>query len=75
MAVFVRNFQHITVNLKHIEKDIRMMKRILGFDCHSVGVGCYNNAYMQQLNKQYRQQDRPTDVLSFADDCVSYSTN
>lgn len=50
------NLQHIiTTTLQHIEfeQDIE------------IGIACVDLAYSQELNHQYRQKDKPTNVLSF----------
>jgi probable rRNA maturation factor len=40
--------------------------KLYGVENGEVSVTLTNNAYIHQLNKQYRGIDRPTDVLSFA---------
>lgn len=43
-----------------------MVGKLYGVDDGEVSITLTNNDYIHQLNKQYRQIDRPTDVLSFA---------
>lgn len=57
-------------DLKHIEKEI---KKVLKYACKEenlknieFNVIIVNNEYIHYLNKEYRNIDRPTDVISFA---------
>lgn len=49
-----------------VEEAARMVGKIYGLDKAEVSVTLTDNAYIHELNKQYRGIDRPTDVLSFA---------
>ncbi len=57
-----------------VQKDIKLVKDLLLFaakeemipDHAELSITFVTNEEIQQLNKQYRDLDRPTDVLSFA---------
>ena len=49
-----------------VEKAAAKVGELYGLEAAEVSVTLTNNAYIHQLNKQYRKIDRPTDVLSFA---------
>ena len=53
-----------------IEKNVRLAAEktaeLYGVPTAEVSITLTNNAYIHELNKKYRQIDRPTDVLSFA---------
>ena len=52
-----------------INKSIETTLRHAGFnvDCE-IGIACVDTAESQQLNLQYREKDKPTNVLSFPSD-------
>ena len=52
-----------------IKKTIETTLRHAGFnvDCE-IGIACVDTAESQQLNLQYREKDKPTNVLSFPSD-------
>ena len=52
-----------------IKKTIETTLRQAGFnvDCE-IGIACVDTAESQQLNLQYREKDKPTNVLSFPSD-------
>ena len=55
---------------EEIEKNVRLAAEktaeLYGVPTAEVSITLKNNAYIHELNKKYRQIDRPTDVLSFA---------
>ena len=55
---------------EEIEKNVRLAAEktaeLYGVPTAEVSITLTNNAYIHELNKKYRQIDRPTDVLSFA---------
>ncbi|TXJ04687.1 MAG: rRNA maturation RNase YbeY [Acinetobacter sp.] len=52
-----------------IKKTIETTLRHAGFDVDcEIGIACVDTAESQQLNLQYREKDKPTNVLSFPSD-------
>lgn len=52
-----------------IKKTIETTLRHAGFDVDcEIGIACVDAAESQQLNLQYREKDKPTNVLSFPSD-------
>lgn len=49
-----------------VEKAINKVGELYGLGNAEVSVTLTNDAYIHELNQQYRGKDRPTDVLSFA---------
>jgi len=43
----------------------------LGFDSYTLSLSFIDNEEIQQLNKQYRGKDAPTDVLSFPQEVLT----
>ena len=70
MNVMIRSFPEELSFPPEIEANVRAaaekVGELYGVENGEVSVTLTNNAYIHQLNKQYRNIDRPTDVLSFA---------
>lgn len=49
-----------------VKRAINKVGELYGLNNTEVSVTLTNDAYIHELNKQYRGKDRPTDVLSFA---------
>lgn len=70
MDVIISNFPEALVFPAEIAATVKLAAetagRMYGVSAGEVSVTLTDNAYIQTLNKKYRQIDRPTDVLSFA---------
>ena len=70
MEVIISNYpEELTFPQDYIDNvkaAAEMVGKLYGVENGEVSVTLTNNAYIHTLNKQYRQIDRPTDVLSFA---------
>ena len=70
MNVIISNFPEALVFPAEIAATVKLAAetagRMYGVSAGEVSVTLTDNAYIQTLNKKYRQIDRPTDVLSFA---------
>jgi len=71
MEVLINNLQEKNLSVvesleKLIEKVVQKTLAKYGIDREGeVSIALVDNLYMQQLNREYRQKDAPTDVLSF----------
>ena len=70
MNVMISNYPEELEFPADIEKNVRAaaekVGELYGVENGEVSVTLTNNDYIHQLNRKYRQIDRPTDVLSFA---------
>ena len=70
MEVLISNYPEELVFPSDIEENVRRaiekVGELYGVEDSEVSVTLTNNAYIHTLNKEYRNMDRPTDVLSFA---------
>ena len=58
--------KRVRVVLSSLEKFVRKVKRELRLDGRAVSICLVSDAEMARLNKKYRKQRKPTDVLSFS---------
>ena len=69
MEVLISNYPEELVFPADIEENVRRaiekVGELYGVEDSEVSVTLTNNAYIHTLNKEYRNLDRPTDVLSF----------
>lgn len=66
-----QDFQVTELPLKRgqMKKQIETTLRHVGFDVDcEIGIACVDLAESQELNLQYREKDKPTNVLSFPSD-------
>ena len=56
--------------LDNVEAFVLLSMKKLGYKREEVSILFCNDSYMQELNKQYRNIDSPTDVLSFENEEV-----
>ena len=70
MEVIISNYPEELSFPTEIEENVRAaaekVGELYGVENGEVSVTLTNNDYIHQLNRKYRQIDRPTDVLSFA---------
>ena len=70
MMVIISNYPEELSFPAEIEENVRAaaekVGELYGVENGEVSVTLTNNDYIHQLNRKYRQIDRPTDVLSFA---------
>ncbi|KAJ2367528.1 hypothetical protein H4S02_000537 [Coemansia sp. RSA 2611] len=65
MVLVFNQQRHIWLPLRCIRRQVRGLLESSGYGGWDVGVHFVDNERMQQLNRQYRKKDRPTDILSF----------
>jgi probable rRNA maturation factor len=66
MAVLVHNAQGTPVSTSRLQRAVRRLLREEGLTGAEVSVLLTDDAAIQEMNRDYRGYDRPTDVLSFA---------
>jgi ssRNA-specific RNase YbeY (16S rRNA maturation enzyme) len=73
MALVLKNMQKaVKLNMRTLEKNIKMLRKIMKIERFDVSVVFVTNSYIQNLNETYRNVPGPTDVLAFADLEVNY---
>lgn len=74
--MFLRNFQSKVLFNEHLLKlQCGLLLNLLGADRYDISVVCINKEEIQKLNRVYRNEDKPTDVLSFPYHEVRISDN
>ena len=64
--IVIRNTQRtILLPIKDLYNDALCILELLGYDTYDLGIWFTNNRNIRRYNKQYRQINKPTDVLSF----------
>ncbi|XP_043861472.1 endoribonuclease YbeY isoform X2 [Dromiciops gliroides] len=66
MSLILRNLQSsIPIRRVPLRARIELLRHVLGIQQFDLGVICMDNKGIQRLNRTYRQNQGPTDVLSF----------
>jgi rRNA maturation RNase YbeY len=66
MALSIQNRQRtVVIRTRMVRQHVRQMMAVLGCPAAELSVVFVSDQRMQALNRTYRQQDRPTNVLSF----------
>ncbi len=64
--IVLKNAQRaIKVNTKQLKKDAALILKALGYSDFDVGILLTSNKTMHVYNRDYRNQDKSTDILSF----------
>lgn len=64
--VIIKNTQRkIKINTQQFEKDANVVLKELGYEGYDLGIWFTTNRMIRKFNKQYRNKDVPTDILSF----------
>jgi rRNA maturation RNase YbeY len=64
--IHIENEQTVAVDLKKLKKDTQIILQELNYKGYDIGILLVTPEVMQQYNKDYREKDKPTDILSFA---------
>lgn len=65
--VTIENKQtNVNINLTKLRKDAHTLLAALDYADYDLGIWLIDNDLIQQYNRQYRDKDEPTDILSFA---------
>ena len=66
MSLALRNLQRaVPLRRALLRQRLQAVRGALGVRAFDLGVVCVDNRKIQQMNRIYRDQDTPTDVLSF----------
>ena len=66
MSVVVRNLQRsVIVNSFFVKRDFNLLRKIMGLQQLDVALVFLSKNKMTEYNKEYRQKDTSTDILSF----------
>ncbi|CAM4607913.1 unnamed protein product [Leuciscus chuanchicus] len=66
MGLVLRNLQTVVpLRRARMRKDVEILRHIFGVQRFDMGIICVDNRRIQRINRVYRRQDRPTDVLAF----------
>uniref|UniRef100_E1BI78 YbeY metalloendoribonuclease n=3 Tax=Bos TaxID=9903 RepID=E1BI78_BOVIN len=66
MSLALRNLQRaVPLRRALLRQRLQAVRGALGVRAFDLGVVCVDNRKIQQMNRIYREQDTPTDVLSF----------
>lgn len=63
--VTLKNEQNKSINEKTLQQDAQRILEYLGYPEFDLGILLCDSNTMHQYNKQYRNKDKPTDILSF----------
>ncbi|OWA51618.1 putative ribonuclease [Hypsibius exemplaris] len=65
--LLIQNLQSIVrVNRRLLRSDVQLIRKIMEIEKFDVSISLVNDEEIQRLNHNYRNVDKPTDVLSFS---------
>lgn len=65
MITLLNKQRSIRVDTKRLKKDAQTILNHLGYRDFDLSIALVSDKVMHTYNKQYRRQDKPTDILSF----------
>lgn len=63
--ILIENQQTLVVDTDQLEQDALKIMGHFGYGDFDLGILLCDNTHMHNYNKKYREQDKPTDILSF----------
>ncbi len=63
--ISLKNEQTMRVDTDTLKKNAKKILQFLGYSTFDLGILLTDTAHMHELNKRYRDKDKPTDILSF----------
>lgn len=63
--ITLKNEQSVAMDTDALKKDAQKIVTFLGYPDFDLGILLADSTHMHKLNKQYRDKDKPTDILSF----------
>lgn len=65
--ILIKNTQRsVKLNIVQIKKDVQKCLNVLSYPDFAIGIWFTTERSIQKYNAQYRNQDKPTDILSFS---------
>ena len=69
MSISIQNRQKLlTVDVGRVRRSLKRLLKELGFKDSEVSLLLVDDDQIREINKNYLQRDRPTNVISFCDD-------
>ena len=65
MVYITNEDSSIAFDIKEFERDAQKIKQLMGYDDFDLSILLTNNETIQKFNRDFRQKDVPTDILSF----------
>lgn len=73
VKVFFTNFTKAKIGEKTVKVNVKKICGILNVEGNNqIGVNIISDKRIRELNKQYREKDKVTDILSFSENDVKY---
>ncbi|MBU4582824.1 MAG: rRNA maturation RNase YbeY, partial [Proteobacteria bacterium] len=67
MSILIQNRQKLlTVDVGRVRRSLKRLLKELGFKDSEVSLLLVDDDQIREINKNYLQRDRPTNVISFA---------
>ncbi len=63
--IAIKNEQKVPIAIDTLKKDAKKILQFLGYATFDLGILITDKPHIHELNKQYRDCDKPTDILSF----------
>lgn len=65
MINITNNELKTSINQENLKKDAKKIMNLMDYDSYDLGILLTDNQTIQRFNREYRNKDEPTDILSF----------
>jgi rRNA maturation RNase YbeY len=66
MITIINRQRKFSIDLKEMKQTVGKILKILDYEDFDIGILLTNNKSIRVYNRDYRQKDKPTDILSFS---------